>query len=45
MAWFFGLSGWGLELTGIGMWLAILGVAWVAGWEPTFPAYQRVWVT
>ncbi|KAF2683241.1 hypothetical protein K458DRAFT_487958 [Lentithecium fluviatile CBS 122367] len=42
---FFGLSGWGLELTSIGMWLAILGVAWIAGWQPELPTYQRRWVT
>nr|OQO19041.1 hypothetical protein B0A51_12320 [Rachicladosporium sp. CCFEE 5018] len=40
---FVALGGLGLELAGIGMWLAILGVAWVAGWEPEFPAYQRAW--
>jgi len=45
VAWFFGLSGWGLELTSIGMWLAILGVAWIAGWQPELPTYQRTWVT
>ncbi|KAF2724461.1 hypothetical protein K431DRAFT_300785 [Polychaeton citri CBS 116435] len=44
---FFGLGGLGLELAGIGMWLLILGVAWIAGWEPEFqmPTYQRSWVT
>ncbi|KAK6442430.1 hypothetical protein LTR95_001338 [Oleoguttula sp. CCFEE 5521] len=40
---FVALGGLGLELAGIGMWLAILGVAWVAGWEPEFPTYQRAW--
>jgi len=43
VAWFFGLSGWALELTSIGMWLAILGVAWIAGWQPDLPTYQRTW--
>jgi hypothetical protein len=44
VAWFFGLSGWGLELTLIAMWLAILGVAWIAGWQPDLSAYERSWV-
>ncbi|KAF2446709.1 hypothetical protein P171DRAFT_429676 [Karstenula rhodostoma CBS 690.94] len=41
VAWFFGLSGWGLEITSIGMWLAILGVASIAGWQPELPTYQN----
>ncbi|RDW57300.1 hypothetical protein BP5796_12750 [Coleophoma crateriformis] len=45
IAWFFGLSGWGLELTSIAMWLAILGVAWIAGWQPELPTYHRTWVS
>ncbi|KAK5120406.1 hypothetical protein LTR85_006345 [Meristemomyces frigidus] len=45
IAWFCGLGGLGLELTGIAMWFLILGVAWIAGWQPEFPgAYRRVWV-
>jgi hypothetical protein len=43
VAWFFGLTGWGLELTSIGMWLAILAVAWVAGWQPDLPTYRTSW--
>jgi hypothetical protein len=43
---FFGLGGLGLELTGVAMWLLILGVAWIGGWEPDVkvPSYQRNWV-
>ncbi|EXJ72737.1 uncharacterized protein A1O5_03884 [Cladophialophora psammophila CBS 110553] len=43
VAWCFGLTGWVLEVAGIGMWLAILGVAFIAGWEPK--SYSLVWVT
>jgi len=45
VAWFFGLSGWGLELTSIAMWLAILGVAWIVGWQPELPTYQTTWAS
>ena len=40
---FFGLGGLGLEITGFGMWLLILGVAWIAGWEPelNLPTYAN----
>lgn len=41
---FFGLGGLGLELTGIAMWMLILGVSWLAGWQPELTAYQRAWV-
>lgn len=29
------------------MWLLILGVAWIGGWEPDVkvPTYQRHWAT
>lgn len=33
IAWFFGLSGLGLEILSVGMWLVILLVAWMAGWQ------------
>ncbi|KAI9714542.1 MAG: hypothetical protein M1820_000504 [Bogoriella megaspora] len=42
---FFGLSGWGLEVASVAMWFAILGVAWIAGWQPELSTYQRTWVT
>ncbi|KAE9376140.1 hypothetical protein N431DRAFT_464190 [Stipitochalara longipes BDJ] len=45
VAFFFGLSGWGLELTSIGMWLAILGVAWIVGWQPELPTYRTTWAS
>ncbi|KAM0714727.1 hypothetical protein Q7P37_009744 [Cladosporium fusiforme] len=42
---FFGLGGMGLGLTGIALWLLILGVAWIAGWEPSVknPTNRRNW--
>ncbi|KIW25899.1 uncharacterized protein PV07_09035 [Cladophialophora immunda] len=43
IAWCFGLTGWALEVAGIGMWFAILGVAFLAGWQPK--SYSLVWVT
>ena len=38
VAYFFWWSPWGLQLTWLAMWLAIFAVAWIAGWEPEYPA-------